>query len=52
MGETSKFVCVLILFILLFLVTASAPPGVRYVEQNCVTDKDCPKPARHNIRCR
>jgi len=53
MGKTSKFVYVLILFISFFLVIVlSACPSVRYFEQDCVTDKDCPKITRHNIRCR
>ncbi|RHN54430.1 putative Late nodulin [Medicago truncatula] len=51
MAETLKFVYV-ILFISLFLMIIVSDSFNPLIRQYCVTDKDCPKFKKYNIRCR
>ncbi|KEH23836.1 Nodule Cysteine-Rich (NCR) secreted peptide [Medicago truncatula] len=52
MAENLKFVYLLILFISIFLVIIVSHSITPWLKKICVTDKDCPKVAKINIRCR
>ncbi|KEH41704.1 putative Late nodulin [Medicago truncatula] len=57
MTETLKFVCVMFLFLSIFLVTivtdCSSPIRVTDVSRPCTTDKDCSKVEYgYKLRCR
>ncbi|KEH17440.1 Nodule Cysteine-Rich (NCR) secreted peptide [Medicago truncatula] len=57
MTETLKFVCVMFLFLSMFLVTkvtdCTPQKKVTDVSHPCTTDKDCPKVQHgYKLRCR